>query len=267
MSTSAPANQPDLLEFAIELAHAAGEVILPHFRASADFENKAAKSPFDPVTEADRAGERVIRERILERHPGHSIRGEEYPDHNGEDRFTWVLDPIDGTKAFIMGVPVWSTLIGLLEAGEPVAGVMNQPYVSEYFAGSPDGAWTNGPGGRKELRTRNVTSLDEALIGTTFPGPSRTSETFLKYLALEESARGARLGGDAYFYCLLAAGHMDLVVDAAMGDYDIVALIPIVEAAGGIVTTWDGGPATSGGNIVAAATRDLHSAALDILAG
>ena len=265
-----PPDQPDradLLAFAIELAQAAGEAILPHFRASSDFENKADKSPFDPVTEGDRAGERAIRERILKHHPGHSIRGEEFPDHDGEERFTWVLDPIDGTKAFIMGVPVWSTLIGLLEDGAPVAGVMNQPYVGEYFAGSPEGAWTEGPQGRKELRTRNVTSLEEALIGTTFAGPTRSSETYLKYVALEERARGTRLGGDAYFYCLLAAGYMDLVVDAAMGDYDIVALIPIVEAAGGIVTTWDGGPAVSGGNIVAACTPELHSAALEILAG
>lgn len=257
----------DLLAFLHLLADAAGEAILPGFRSTGEFENKAAKSAFDPVTAADRAGEQTIRRLVLERYPDHSIRGEEFPPHEGSSAYTWVLDPIDGTKAFIIGVPVWSTLIGLLKDGEPFIGIMNQPFVGERFIGSPLGAYSDGPQGPRTLKTSSTTNLADALIGTTFPGRERSAPSYQKYFELEAATKGFRFGGDAYFYCLLAAGHMDIVVDADMGDYDIVALIPIIEAAGGIVTGWGGGSAAGGGNIVAAATPELHSAALEILAG
>ena len=252
---------------AIDLADRAGDAILPYFRSANVVENKQAKSAYDPVTEADRAAEQVIRDRLLECYPGHSVRGEEFPPYEGDAPYTWVLDPIDGTKAFVMGVPVWSTLIGLLDNGKPLIGIMNQPFVGERFVGRPGRATLENSNGSRDLKVSTTTDLADALIATTFPGPERTSETYQRYLALEDRAKGARYGGDAYFYCLLAAGSIDLVTDAAMGDYDIAALIPIIEAAGGIVTTWDGGPAAGGGNIVAAATRELHEAACVILSG
>ncbi len=267
MSEAASDQIAEFTACAIELADAAGDTILPLFRSANAVENKRAKGAYDPVTEADRAAERVIRSLLLERFPDHSVHGEEYPPHHGDSPYTWVLDPIDGTKAFVMGVPVWSTLIGLLRDGEPLIGVMNQPFVGERFVGGPGRATLENADGHRALKTSSTTDLADALVATTFPGPERSSETYQRYLALEDRAKGFRYGGDAYFYCLLAAGSVDIVADAAMGDYDIVAMIPIIEAAGGIVTTWEGGPAAGGGNIVAAATRELHDAALEILAG
>ena len=257
----------DLTAFAGELADAAGAVILPLFRSGAAVENKGVKSAYDPVTEADRAAERAIRNLITSRVPQHTSRGEEFAPHEGSSSYTWVLDPIDGTRAFIMGLPVWSTLIGLLEDGAPLIGVMNQPFVGERFVGAPGRAWVEGPRGRKELRTGTTTDVSDALVATTFPGSDRGAETYRRYVALEDRAKSCRYGGDAYFYCLLAAGLIDIVVDARMDDYDIAALIPIVEGAGGVVTTWTGASAAGGGDIVAAATPALHEAALEILAG
>lgn len=267
MPDKSPQEIAELAAFANELADLAGKAILPKFRADMTVENKQLKSAFDPVTAADRAGEQAMREHITQAYPDHTVRGEEFPEHTGTGPFTWLLDPIDGTKAFIMGVPVWSTLIGLLKDGAPFIGVMDQPFIAERFIGTPEGAYSQGPLGRKALTTSNTTRLEEAYLGTTHPGPNRTSEKFQRYAGLESRIRQHRYGGDAYFYCLLAAGHIDIVVDSDMGDYDIVALIPIIESAGGVVTTWDGGPATGGGDIIAAATLELHSAALDTLAG
>lgn len=255
----------ELVDFAVRLGDAAADAILPHFRSGAAVENKATKSAFDPVTEADRAGERAIRALIAEHYPHHGVRGEELPDHAGTGPFTWVLDPIDGTRAFITGMPVWSTLIGLLHDGAPLLGIMNQPFVEERFVGSPQGAFVENRLGRKALQVRRTTELSEAFIAVTYPGPAISSDTYRRYLALEERTKEARRGGDAYSYCLLAAGHVDLALDARMDDYDIVALIPIIENAGGIVTTWTGESAVGGGNILAAATPELHSAALEIL--
>lgn len=267
MPETSPREIAELTAFAAELADIAGKVILPMFRAGMAVENKRIKGAFDPVTAADRAGEQALRQHITARYPDHTIRGEEFPEHTGAGRFTWLLDPIDGTKAFIMGVPLWSTLIGLLKDGAPYIGVMDQPFVAERFIGTPEEAYSQGPLGRKALRASGTTRLEEAYLGTTHPGPDRSSDKFQKYAALESRARQHRYGGDAYFYCLLAAGHIDIVVDSDMGDFDIVALIPIIESAGGVVTTWNGGAATGGGDIVAAATPELHSAALDTLAG
>ncbi len=267
MSEPASAKIAEFTACAIELADAAGETILPLFRSGTAVENKRAKSAYDPVTEADRAAERVIRDILMERYPEHSVWGEELPPHTGDSPYTWVLDPIDGTKAFVMGIPVWSTLIGLLEDGAPLIGVMNQPFVGERFVGAPGCSALESAGDRRILHTSATTELSEALLATTFPGPTRSSDTYRRYLALEDRSKGSRYGADAYFYCLLAAGSIDLVVDANMGDYDIVALIPIIEGAGGVVTTWDGGPAAGGGNVVAAATRELHEAAVEILDG
>ncbi|MGI9412379.1 MAG: histidinol-phosphatase [Hyphomicrobiales bacterium] len=267
MTTSPPTEIDELTAFANELADAAGAAILPMFRADVAVENKADKSAFDPVTAADRAGEQAIRDLILARYPDHSVRGEEFPPHDGTGPFTWLLDPIDGTKAFIAGLPVWATLIGLLKDGAPHIGVMDQPFIRERFVGTPEDAYVDGPLGRATLRTRDVGTLDQALLGTSHPANCAAGAERQRFDALEARVKHSRYGGDAYFYCLLAAGFIDVVTDPGMGDYDIVAQIPMIERAGGVVTTWDGGSAVSGGNILAAATPALHSAALDVLAG
>lgn len=266
MSETSPSEVAELTAFANQLADAAGQVILPMFRAGLEVENKQMANILDPVTAADRAGEQTIRASIEQRYPDHTIRGEEFADRVGTGPFTWVLDPIDGTRAFVMGLPVWSILIGLLKDGAPFLGVMDQPFVSERFVGTPEGGYVDGPLGRKALRTRNTTRLDQAFLGTTNPGRTRDSDKFRTYEALEARVRQHRYGADAYFYCLLAAGHVDIVVDSDLGDYDIAALIPIIESAGGVVTTWQGGSAAGGGDVIAAATPELHSAALETLA-
>jgi len=267
MTASSSTDIEELTAFAHELADASGAAILPMFRADMSVENKAAKGSFDPVTAADRAGEQALRELISGRYPDHSIRGEEFPPHEGASPFTWVLDPIDGTKAFIGGLPVWATLIGLLKDGVPFIGLMDQPFVKERFIGTPEDAHGEGPLGRTALRVRDVGSLDQALLGTSHPANCGSGLKRRRFDELETRVQHSRYGGDAYFYCLLAAGHMDVVVDPGMDDYDIVALIPIIERAGGVVTTWDGGSPVSGGDILAAATPALHSATLEILAG
>lgn len=267
MTASSSPDIEELTAFVHELADASGAAILPMFRTDVSVDNKAQKGAFDPVTAADRAGEQALRDLIRARYPDHSIRGEEFPAHEGSSPYTWLLDPIDGTRAFIIGLPVWTTLIGLLKDGTPHIGVIDQPFISERFIGTPLGAHVNGPLGRTDLKTRDIGALDQAFLGTTHPARSRTDDKFRRYEALEQSVRQHRYGGDAYFYGLLAAGQMDIVLDTEMDDYDIVALIPIIERAGGVVTTWDGGSPVSGGDIIAAATPALHSAALDVLAG
>ncbi len=257
----------ELLTFACRLADAAGEAILPLFRQGIAVNNKRKKRGFDPVTEADRAAEVAMRALIAEHYPGHTVRGEELPVHDGTSPLTWYLDPIDGTKAFIYGVPVWATLVGLADGERPLLGVMNQPFVGERFVGSPAGAFIVNRNGSRQLETRKTASLETALMATTDPINFEPGPQQERFAALADRVCHTRYGGDAYFYCLLAAGLCDLVVDPGMDPYDIVALIPIVEQAGGIVTTWDGGPAAEGGNIVAAATSALHEAAVAILSG
>ena len=159
--------------------------ILPMFRADVSIENKAAKGSFDPVTAADRAGEQALRELISGRYPDHSIRGEEFPPHEGTGPFTWVLDPIDGTKAFIGGLPVWATLIGLLKDGVPFIGLMDQPFVKERFIGTPEDAHGEGPFGRTALRVRDVGSLDQALLGTSHPANCGTGAKRQRFDQLE----------------------------------------------------------------------------------
>jgi myo-inositol-1(or 4)-monophosphatase len=176
----------------------------------------------------------------------------------------WVLDPIDGTRAFIAGLPTWGTLIGLNRGGVPAFGMMHQPFTGERFFGDTRGASFRGPGGERRLRVRPCASLKDAVMATTSPRLF-TGETLRAYDRVESVARLARYGCDCYAYCMLAAGHIDLVVESGLKPYDIVALIPIIEGAGGIVTAWDGGSAANGGSIVAAGDRRVHAAAVELL--
>jgi histidinol phosphatase-like enzyme (inositol monophosphatase family) len=247
-------------------AAAAAAETLPRFRTALAVDNKYTVG-FDPVTDGDREAERVIRATIAARFPGHAIVGEEMADQRGDGRFEWIVDPIDGTRAVISGAPVWGTLIGFRVAGRTVAGLMAQPFTGEIFLGLPGGSsWRRGAE-ELPIHTSGVTELARAKLSATSPDIFESSGTGRQWDALRGAVLQARYGLDCYAYCLLAAGHIDLVCEAALKNVDIAPLIPVIENAGGVVTTWDGGSAEQGGNCVAAATPELHRAAMALLAG
>lgn len=261
----------DLAAFIERLAQLSGEAILPFFRTQLSVMDKGkdaenGKSRFDPVTEADRAAETVIRRHIQATFPTHGILGEEFAAEKPDADFLWVVDPIDGTRAFIAGLPVWGTLIGLMQGGNPVMGVMNQPYTGELFFGDGGQALLKGPRGTRSLKASRCDDLGKALLMTTDPRLFREDEA-AAYARVEEKVRLSRYGTDCYAYAMLASGQVDLVIESGLKPYDIVALIPIIEGAGGVITSWDGGSAKDGGRILAAATPALHKAAMALLAG
>ena len=254
-------------EFLFELADAADTETLPRFRSGIAIDDKRP-GDFDPVTEADRASERAIRGLLASRCPDDPILGEEYGasagEAGGDNGRLWVIDPIDGTRAFITGVPVWGTLIGFCEAGRARVGVMSQPFTGERFHADGNTAYLDRHGQRTPLRVSRTTSLADATLFTTSPRMF-SGEALTRFETLESRSRLTRFSLDCYGYCLLAAGQADLVVESGLKPYDIVALVPIIEQAGGIVTTFDGGRPEDGGDIIAAATPQLHEAALAIL--
>ena len=253
-------NRPVPPEFLDRLADAAAGAIMPHFRTRFVVEHKGGDG-FDPVTVADRAAEEAMRRLISATFPDHGIVGEEFPSERADAENVWVLDPIDGTRAFISGLPLWGTLIGLLSGGKPVLGMMAQPFTGERYAGDGTKAWYAGPGGAKTLATRRCDRLADATLFTTSPFLFDAVE-LPAYRRVEAAARLTRYGCDCYAYAMLAAGHADVVVEAGLKPYDIVALIPVIEGAGGVVTTWDGGSAANGGRIVATGDPRLHEAVL-----
>jgi len=249
-----------LIETARALADAARLRTLPLFRSPALRPDNKASAGFDPVTEADRAAERAMREVLAERRPQDAILGEEYGHAPGTSGLTWVLDPIDGTRAFMAGAPSWGTLIGLLDSdGRALHGVIDQPFTGERFEGGLAPASLAG----RPIRTRGAVPLDQATLMTTFPEMGADEVAFRRVAA---RVRLTRYGLDCYAYALLAMGQVDLVIESGLQSYDIVAPIAVIEAAGGIVTDWQGGRAEAGGRVLAAATPELHAAALDLLA-
>ena len=265
MTQIAPQNAEikELTAFALQLAQASGEAILPHFRQNLAVDNKLGKG-WDPVTEGDRAAERAIRALIEKHYPTHGIIGEEFGTKQGSSSYTWSLDPIDGTRAFVIGLPVWTTLIGLYRDGKPLLGLMNQPYVGETFYGTPEGAFFKRGSETRQIKCAAPKPLAQALAGTTSPHLYQPEEPFH---ALRDKVQLMRYGGDAYFFSLLAAGQLDLALDAGLQIYDIAALIPIIRGAGGVVGTWDGKDETQGGNILAASCQRLFDETRDVLAG
>lgn len=255
-----------LLATAGRVAEAARAAILPWFRkAGLDADNKAGPGGFDPVTAADRAAEQAMRSVIISERPEDAILGEEFGPRAGKSGLTWVLDPIDGTRAFLAGAPTWGVLIAVSDADGPRLGVIDQPYIGERFFGVRGGAaWTMGPRGRHDLRARGPRPLSEAILLTTFPAVGTRAEG-AAFHDLAARVRLVRYGLDCYAYALLAAGQIDLVVEAGLQPYDIQAPIAVIEAAGGIVTDWHGGPAWQGGRVVAAANAAVHAAALEVL--
>jgi len=252
---------PDL-DFLDELANASARETMPRFRVDIGVDNKIA-GDFDPVTEADRAAERAIRDLIGRRFPDHGIIGEEYGAEGADREFVWVIDPVDGTRAFISGLPTWGTIIGLYRNGRAVMGLVDQPFTGERFMGGPDGAFTRFRGGaRTKIATRKSSSLAAAIMMTTSPWLYNETD-FAILRDLESAAKLSRYGCDCYAFAMLAAGHVDICIEAGLHIYDIAGLIAPIEQAGGIVTNWDGGRPEQGGNVIACGSRELHAEALE----
>lgn len=250
----------DLIETACALADAARAAILPHFRAPLTIDNKL-EGGFDPVTQADRAAEQAMRAVLAQRRPQDAILGEEFGASAGTSGLTWVLDPIDGTRGFMSGTPTWGVLIAVGDDSGPRLGVIDQPYIGERFVGGLGRADYSGPQGTRPLAVRRTQKLEEAIVFTTFPEVG-TPQEGAAFHAVARQARLTRYGTDCYAYALLAAGQIDLVIEAGLQAYDIQAPIAVIEAAGGILTDWSGGPVHNGGRALAAATPELHALAL-----
>lgn len=255
-----------IIETAHEMADAARKVILPLFRDAGTIADNKRVAGFDPVTEADRAAERAMREVLARRRPGDGIFGEEYGASAGHSGLTWILDPIDGTRAFLCGAPSWGVLIGLSDGTAMRYGMIDQPYIGERFEGGLGRAQLTAPAGTRALGARRGVALDQATLMTTFPEIG-TADEALAFRRVADRVRLTRYGMDCYAYALLALGHVDLVIEAGLHSYDIAGPMAVVEAAGGIVTDWRGGSAMAGGQVIAAATPELHAAALALLAG
>jgi len=259
--------------FIEELADASGAAILPYFRTELDVGDKRSHGQFDPVTEGDKAGERAIRELIDSRFPDHGILGEEYGLKEGPSPISWIIDPIDGTRVFMSGLPTWGTLIGALENNRPVVGVMDQPYTGERFIGGPSGAFLLNNGTRIDMSCRACADLSDVVMAATDPRMFHNAPDKDAFHGLADSIKLLRYGGDCYNYAMVALGQIDMVVEAYNQAYDILPLVPIIEAAGGIVTDWAGRPlrggddfARSNGKMIAAGDQRIHEAALKLLA-
>jgi myo-inositol-1(or 4)-monophosphatase len=244
------------------LVHAAGQIALQHFRSSVVAEDKGGPGGFDPVTTADRETESFVRRNLAALFPDTQIVGEEEGTTGANTRAIWTIDPIDGTRAYVSGMPLWGLLLGLIVDGNAVAGWCRQPYLDETFAAVGGTAWLEQAGRRRPLRTRPTTELAAATMYSTHPSMFEAPWERAAFDALARQVRLQRFGGDCYSYCMLALGQVDLVVEAGLQSYDIVPLVPIVEAAGGTVTGPDGKVPLEGGFVVAAATPELHAEAL-----
>lgn len=257
--------QAELIACAHAMADAARPETLRYFRQpSLTSENKDLAG-FDPVTEGDRAAERAMRNVLARLRPQDGILGEEYGTTEGTSGLTWVLDPIDGTRGYLSGTPTWGILIAVGDHRGPQFGVIDQPYIGERFVGGFGQACAEGPMGRTALRTLAPRPLEQAILFTTFPEVGTPADA-AAFRAVSAQTRLTRFGMDCYAYALLAAGQIDLVIEAGLQSYDIQAPIAVIEAAGGIVTDWEGGRVHAGGRALAAANAEIHAAALAVLA-
>ncbi|THD82103.1 MAG: histidinol-phosphatase [Phenylobacterium sp.] len=262
-----PALSQDRLEtldaFLVELNRAAAGAILPLFRGAHGLDNKQGPGAFDPVTEADKGAERAIRAAVAAAYPDHGFIGEEYGEDRPNAEFVWVLDPVDGTRAFIAGLPLWTTLIGLRFEGKPVLGSIGQSFLDELYIGHAGGSRLISRGDSRPLKVRPCPKLTEAIIATTDPEMCFSGAERGAWTQVRAAARLARLGCDAYAYAMVAAGTLDLVVEAGLKAWDIEAAIPVIEGAGGLVTDWRGQPVGDhGGQIAIAGDRACLDEAL-----
>jgi len=251
--------------FLTELAHASGEFLKPYFARGLAAEGDALavehKADQSPVTEADRDAEALLREKIKTKFPTHGLIGEEHGNEREGADFVWVLDPIDGTKSFISGVPLWGTLIALLHNGAPILGGIHQPILGQLLIGDGTTADLNG----RRVRTRATTALAEATLLTSDTVNLDARMGTARASALMGRARIARTWGDCYGYLLVATGQADAMLDPIMNPWDIAALVPIIRGAGGVISDWTGGPAYPAEATVAAATPELHTTILSEL--
>ncbi len=257
------AEQQALRDVAEEMADAAREVTLRYFRTDMAVDNKEADG-FDPVTAADREAEQAMRAVLGKRQPDDAIFGEEFGKSAGTSGLTWVLDPIDGTRAFISGAPSWGVLIGLDAGQGPVLGVVDQPYIGERFIGGFGKADMARGGERREIKVRPCVGLENAILMTTFPEVGSEAEG-AAFQNVSAKCKLTRFSLDCYAYALLAMGQIDLVIEAQLNAYDVQGPIGLVQGAGGFVTDWQGNPAHNGGQIIAAGDAQVHAAALEIL--
>ena len=266
----------DFAAFVDRLAQVSGEVILPFFRTAIGAEDKSNGGVFDPVTEADRGAEAAMRRLINQTFPAHGVIGEEYGADRPDAEYVWVLDPVDGTKSFVSGLPTWGTLIGLMHHGRAVYGMMAQPFTRERYYGdgkraklrtlghsrteAPPSEWTT-----RGLHSRACASLATATLATTSPNLIEGEGNLAAFRRVEHKVRLTRYGGDCYAYCAVAAGFIDLVIETGLKPHDVVALAPIIEGAGGVITTWDGETPEKGGRIIAAGDRRVYEEARALL--
>lgn len=266
MTRFTSADASDLWSVAEQMADAARAAILPHFRTNGLATDNKLEGGFDPVTIADRAAETAMRDVLARLRPDDGILGEEHGTVTGTSGLTWVLDPIDGTRSFISGTPTWGVLIALSDDTGPLLGMIDQPYVGERFMGGLGRCDWTGPGRKHRLGTKSTTDLSQAILFSTFPEIG-TDDERLAFQRVTRKVMLTRYGCDCYAYALLAAGQIDLVIEAGLNAYDVQAPIAVIEAAGGVVTQWDGSSAHDGGTTLAAATPELHAAALSLLNG
>jgi histidinol phosphatase-like enzyme (inositol monophosphatase family) len=254
----------ELRGFLLHLVRVAAASTLPYFRQPIAVENKLHDG-FDPVTVADRSTEDALRSEIAEHYPEHGIIGEEGTSVNPDARYQWIIDPIDGTKAFLCGLPTWSTLIGVCDRSVPLFGIMSQPVVDEYFVGGFGAAQRVNREGAILMQTSGIMRLSDASLFATSPDMFSPTNELGLFESLSDRVRLTRFGVDSYAYCLLAAGFIDIVAEAALGFYDVAALVPIIQEAGGVITDWSGAPVRGAGTVLAAANEELHAVALAVL--
>ena len=253
-----------IVQTASVLADTARKSTLKYFRADGLVADNKLKAGFDPVTVADREAEQQMRADLARLRPQDAILGEEFGSEPGTSGLTWVLDPIDGTRGYISGTPTWGVLIAVSDETGPIYGVIDQPYIGERFFGGLRHAYYRGPLGERPLRTRSDCKLKDAILFTTFPEVGTLDER-RAFERVSGHARLTRYGMDCYAYALLAAGQIDLVIESGLNPYDIQAPITVIQAAGGVVTNWHGGPAHDGGQAIAASSRELLEEVLPLL--
>lgn len=248
------------------LADRAGEVILPLFRSDLAVASKTAEGDggFDPVTVADREAEKAMRQLINEQFPDHGIIGEEFGAENPDAEYVWVLDPIDGTRAFISGLPLWGVLIGLRHRSAPAVGMVAQPYLGERFFGDASGSFVQRAGETVPIRTRTCAAISDMTLSSTSPAMF-SSEELRRFETISGQAKLLRYGYDCYAYAMLAMGFIDCVIEAGLGIYDIEPIVPIIEGAGGCVTDWSGNRKQGPGQAVALGDKRLLEPVLEIL--
>ncbi|PHR92411.1 MAG: histidinol-phosphatase [Robiginitomaculum sp.] len=252
-----PTDLEQRLVTACEIADAARAITLPAFRTDIHAENKAGGTEFDPVTEADIAAEKCLRAGIEIAFPQDGIVGEELADKPSRNGWSWCLDPIDGTRGFVAGVPVWSTLIAVCYNEKPLIGIIDIPALNERYIGNTGKAWKETAEGSTPLKTRKCARINDAIIGCTEPMAMFSLGQKAAYEMIRRTARFSRLGLDAYGYALVASGRMDMILEASMKPFDILALVPVLEGAGGKITSWHGDTHFENGTVACAGDPDL----------